>query len=201
MPDGRLWVRVATLALVGGFGILLGIGILWALARALFLLDLDVGCDPEPAENWEGPSPPPTSDAESVWKAATDAERLALYNLAKEGFVSPAAAPVVHGLMANGARSIVRRQALSVRREDLRRYISNEVPAEKAREWESTDGSAWIELRRVLGVLGVLAIGVAVVTQRELLATSLGIASAVGVALPRLVHAFGLLGRTSRDGE
>ena len=129
------------------------------------------------------------------WAQCTPEERLALAQLAREGFLNPNNQPVVAGLFARGL--IRRTPAFQLRDESFRAFVLNATPPETIAAWERDhqDGGGWIKLRTPLMALLLLAVVFFITTQREAVNWVVGVATAVTVAIPAMLRVVDLVSR------
>jgi len=125
-----------------------------------------------------------------IWGQCTVSERLILRQLADEGFVNPAAAFVVRGLMRRG---LVRRDdALKLASPEFRVFARQADPEETVSRWEREEGASdWSRLRTPLAAILLIGIGLFLYTQPELSKSALGAATALAAVLPLAVRLFG----------
>jgi hypothetical protein len=124
------------------------------------------------------------------WRVASRAEKLALRQLAEEGYVSPAAGATVRGLMR---RRLVRRAPrLEIASEGLRHFVLRAEDASTIARWEAVDGRSGLEtLGRIIPVLLIGGLVFVFATQREIFNATTTIVTAATTALPLLLRILG----------
>ncbi|HEY7335921.1 MAG TPA: hypothetical protein VH639_13625 [Bryobacteraceae bacterium] len=125
----------------------------------------------------EDSRPPP----ETLWAAATSAERVALFQLAHDGWANYKNREALIHLSRRGI--IVRDPAFRIASEPFRDWIVERISGEQARDWSRQEGpSAWDGLRIVFVIVGLAILAAALFwAQRQGLALS-ALASAAGSA-------------------
>ena len=143
---------------------------------------------------------PPATDAGEgdarhwrVWLRCTVDEKLALRQLAEEGFLNPANARAVRALMRRG---LLRREGtFELATPGFREFVLRADPPETVARWEREGGpSAWSRLRMPLGIAVVLGGVFFVRTQPEMSTSLVGLLTALTAAVPILLRLFGFLG-------
>jgi hypothetical protein len=131
-----------------------------------------------------------------LWSRCSHAEKLALRQLAEEGFLSPESVDVVRDLMRRGL--IRRTPALALETPSFRRFVLRAEAREAVAAWEGEVGpSGWAMLRIPLTAGVAFGVLVLVVTQPELLQTGASAVTALAAAIPLLLRLLGLVGRES----
>jgi hypothetical protein len=129
-----------------------------------------------------------------LWNACSRAERLALRQLAEEGFLSPATVDVVHELMRRGLVS--RSPALSLMTASFRRFVLAVDSRETVALWEGESGpSGWTRLRAPLTVALILGGLVFFVTQPQVFNSTIAAVTALVTAVPLLLRVLGVVGK------
>ena len=129
----------------------------------------------------------------SLWSLLTDAEQLALCQLAKEGFISPRAWPMFEVLRRKGL--VCRSPFARLMNRTFAEFVTQAEGEDQVRDWEHADGaSAWDRVRN--GILILLVVGgvVLYLTQPEALTRWLGAVAAIGSAAATVAHLFGFFG-------
>jgi hypothetical protein len=128
-----------------------------------------------------------------TWRTLTRDERLALRQLADEGFVSPAALPTVRLLMRR--RLVQRKPMLQLVPDGFRRFVLGVEDRETISRWEHATQRSGLEMAARL-LPGVLFGGLVFVfaTQRAVFDATTTIVGAAGTALPLLLRVLGNLG-------
>lgn len=134
-----------------------------------------------------------------IWRTCGIGERLALRQLAEEGFVSHAATAVVSRLRKR--RLLLRSPALSLRSESFRRFVLGAESAQTIAEWEARGAGRFSRYRFLIVLALALGLGFLFVTQREFFNTTTAVATAVAGALPLLIRIFGVFGEDSVSGR
>jgi hypothetical protein len=125
-----------------------------------------------------------------IWAQCTVPQRLILRQLAEEGFVNPAAAFVVRGLMKRGL--IRRDDALKLASPQFREFARHADPEEIVARWEREEGASdWSRLRTPLAATLLIGLGLFLYTQPELSKSALGAATALAAVLPLAMRLFG----------
>lgn len=134
---------------------------------------------------------------EAGWELCSEEEKLALFQLAQEGFVNPNRPRITHQLTLSGL--IQRRPALTLEPE-FRRFVLGAMTEEKARQLEQGGRpSVWVELRTPLAALFLLVAGFFLLTQPDVFNSAVGIATALAAALPFILRILGSLGTGKQE--
>jgi hypothetical protein len=129
-----------------------------------------------------------------LWNRLTKREKLALTQLAEEGFLNPKVSEVARSLMQRG---LIRRDpAFRISDGGFPAFVAGVESHATIREWE-TEGvrSSWAKLRPALVLLLIFGVGFLYATQRGLFSETVAFATAVTGAIPLLLRLFGSLGR------
>jgi hypothetical protein len=120
-----------------------------------------------------------------IWRTLTRDERLALRQLAEEGFVSPAATHTVRLLMRQ--RLVRREPMLAVASEGFRRFVLRAESPETIAEWESAHLSGMELAARFLPVALIGGLILIFTTQREAFNATTTLITTAGTAVPVLL--------------
>ncbi|MCP4660379.1 MAG: hypothetical protein GY856_33680 [bacterium] len=134
-----------------------------------------------------------------LWTACSDGEKLVLVQLAEEGFVNPKQHRTVRRLLQRGL--VVRDPVLRLMSPGFALFVDRiHAPEDVARWEELTRGLGWANLRwAFLALLAVIVVFLSA-TQKQLLETTLGFASALAVAVPGILRLLGVLNRGGYGG-
>ncbi len=128
------------------------------------------------------------------WAQCTTDERLALSQLANEGFLNPSNPQMIADLFARGL--IRRTPACRLRDESWEQFVRGALPRATALQWEQAEGgTGWMRLRTPLMGLLLLAVVFFITTQRETVNWVVGVATAATMAIPAVMRALELLTR------
>lgn len=135
-----------------------------------------------------------------IWAHATRAEKLAMRQLAEEGFLSPGNLRAARELVRK--RLVRRTPAFALRDESLKRFLLRIVPLHQLEDWEREAGpSAWSRVQTPLSAL-VVCIAVAIfVIKPEMYQSAIGVVTGVSAGIPVLLRMFSLLGDQGKGGS
>jgi len=121
-----------------------------------------------------------------LWTSCSDDEKLVLVHLAEEGFVNPKQHRVVRRLLQRGL--LVRDPVLRLMSPAFALFVDRtHAPEEVARWEEPIGGLGWTHLRWALLALLAVVVLFLSTTQRQLLETTLGFASALALGVPGIL--------------
>lgn len=129
----------------------------------------------------------------AMWANCSESERLALLQLAEEGFLNPQQIRSVETVLARGLLKL--QPILEFADPDFRRFVLSRFrESSDLRGRERTARSAgWGSFRKVFGFALVAIVIFLFVTERELFNLSLAVLGALGAALPALLAFLGSL--------
>jgi hypothetical protein len=123
-----------------------------------------------------------------TWHRCTTDEQLVLIHLATEGFVNPKQARAVRHLLAR--RVLVRGPSLRFRSSRFQTFVRRAAERIDLAAIERPGvGLGWPELRWILICLLMIIAVFLYTTQQAMFQTTLGLVSALGIALPALLKA------------
>jgi hypothetical protein len=135
-----------------------------------------------------------------LWRYASRAEKLALRQLAEEGFITPGDVSLVRGLLR--ARVVRRTPTFELLDPSFERFVLGVVGSREVAMWEREAGpSAWSRLRTPLGALALLVGGLVFYLRPEAFNSMWGVVTGVSAGLPILMKMFGLLGNEGRGAK
>jgi hypothetical protein len=135
-----------------------------------------------------------------VWNQLTRPEKLALVQLAEEGFLNPKVPEVARSLMQRG---LIRRDPVfRIADRGFPEFVKGVESSATVKAWEKEGArSSWAKLRPALMLLLVFGVGFLYSTQRGLFSETVAFATAVTGALPLLLRLFASFGRQPDGGS
>ena len=129
----------------------------------------------------------------TLWRQCTRPEKLALRQLADEGFLNPNAIGVVRRLSER--LLVLRDPAWTLMTPSFRDFVRRAAPAEVVRAWEREgETSGWAQLRTPLIAVAVIVAVYLVLAEREVVNLSIAVATGVVAFLPIFMRMFGAIG-------
>jgi hypothetical protein len=163
-------------------------------ARRVSVLDAETNEDYDTAKP---PHPSGHRNPEVSWELCSQEEKLALLQLAEEGFINPNRPRITRNLTRSGL--IQRLPALTLDPK-FRRFVLGALSEETVRKLEQGGRpSVWLELRTPLAALFLLVAGFFLLTQPDVFNSAVGIATALAAALPFILRILGSLGTTKQE--
>ncbi len=125
-----------------------------------------------------------------IWENCSDAQKLVLQHLAKEGLINEKSRRTVRLLLAR--RLIRKNPNFRFVNETFRRFVLSRIPAAEVAAIEQRSTSAWdaVRLPFLITLLAVSAFFF--LTQRELFTTTIAVITALAGGIPALVRVAGL---------
>jgi hypothetical protein len=178
------WPRPLVLAALPMlFGVILVLVLIYLsdfMAQWIFLLDLS---------RLTGTKTPPQLSAAELWKACEPGEKLALLNLATEGFLNKRNRAVSKLLTAG----LLRCPPMQLFSQEFRDYVRDEAGREDVLTLEHEAPSSWQQMKWPLSV-ALLAVGAFLfLGERRLFDTGVGFIGALASAIPSLLSVFAAL--------
>jgi hypothetical protein len=135
-----------------------------------------------------------------LWGRLSRSEKLALIQLADEGFLNPKIPEVARSLMERG---LIRRDpAFLITDRGFPEFVSGAEASATVQAWERQGArSSWAKLRPALILLLIFGVGFLYSTQRGLFSETVALATAVTGAVPLLLRLFAGLGRQPDGGS
>jgi hypothetical protein len=135
-----------------------------------------------------------------LWKQLPQSQRLALVQLAQEGFVNPRNWDVIRDAARKGF--VRRAPALRFVSESFQRFVATaELPSTIAKWEEPESAETWFDMRTVAGLVLIGAACFMVFTQPDVVDSWVGVASGVVGAVPVFMKLLGLAGNRSGDAS
>ncbi len=131
-----------------------------------------------------------------LWRECTRAEKLALRQLAEEGFLNPTSIPAAGRLRE---RLLLRRDpAFSLVTRPFARFVLAAEMPQTIAAWEASGGqSGWARLRVPLVAMAMIVAAYLLTAEPDALNWSIALATGVAAALPALLKLFSMLGDQS----
>jgi hypothetical protein len=134
-----------------------------------------------------------------IWAESTKAEKLAMSQLAHEGFLNPNNRDVARRLARRG---LVRfRPAFAFFADDFRRFVLRAEPPRDVLQWEREGGPGWRRVQTPLLVAVAVVVAFFFVTQPHAYTAGLALLGALSTAVPRLLEVAGFFGRRRAAGD
>src|SRR5262249_8050091 len=130
--------------------------------------------------------PVPDAVAWRIWSESTKAEKLAMSQLAHEGFLNPNNTDVVSRLVERGL--VYRSPAFKFFDPSFRSFLLRAEPPRDVFGWEHEESEGWGRLERPLMVAVAIVLGFLFLTQEEVFSTFTAVLTALTGAVPLVLR-------------